>query len=71
VPYFLQAEAAKQYGESQRDIERPVAAFANNINHPTVASTGSEIHSVESNNHKAAKDNDSISEGKRDNIRES
>ncbi len=70
MPYFLQVEAAKQNGESQGDIERPVVAFADNINHPTAASTGSEIQTVESNNRKTD-DNDSISEDKSDNIRES
>ncbi len=64
-------EAAKQNGESQGDIERPVAAFADNINNPTAASTGSEIQTVESNNHKAANDNDAISEDKSDNSLES
>jgi hypothetical protein len=71
VPYFLQVEAAKQNGESRGDIERPVAAFADNINHQTAASTGSEIQTVESNNHTAANDNDSISDDKSDNSRES
>jgi hypothetical protein len=71
VPYFLQVEAAKQNGESQGDIERPVAAFADNINHPTAASTASEIQTVESNNHKAANDIDSLSEDKSGDSRES
>ncbi len=62
MPYFLQVEAAKQNGESQGDIERPVAAFADNINHPTAASTDSEIQTFESNNHKAANDINSISD---------
>ncbi len=64
-------EAAKQNGESQDDIERPVAAVGDNSNHHTAASTGSEIQTVEGNNHKAANENDSISEDKSDNIHKS
>ncbi len=71
MPSFLQVEAAKQNGESPGDIERPVATIGDNINHPTAASTGSEIQTVESNNHKAANDNDSISEDNSANSRES
>jgi hypothetical protein len=66
-------QVAEQIGESQGDIERPVAAFADNIkfNHPTAASPGSEIQTVESNNHKAANDNDAVSDDIRANSRES
>ncbi len=71
MPYFLQVEVGEQIGEPQGDIERPVAAFADNSNHQTAASTGSEIQTVESNNHKAANDNGSISEDKSDNSLES
>jgi hypothetical protein len=53
-------QVAEQIGQSRGDIERPVAAFADNINHPTAASTGSEIHTVD---HKAENHNGSISEG--------
>jgi hypothetical protein len=55
----------------QGERERPLAAISDNSNHPTATSTGSEIQTVESNNYKAANDIDSLSEGKRDNIRES
>jgi hypothetical protein len=70
VPYFLQVEVGEQIGEPQGDIERPVAAFADNSNHQTAASIGSEIQTIESNNHKA-NDNDSISEDKSGDSRES
>jgi hypothetical protein len=64
-------QVAEQIGESQGDIERPVATIGDNINHPTAASTDSGIQTVESNNHKAANDNDSISDDIRANSRES
>ncbi len=64
-------QVAEQIGESQGDIERPAAAVGDNINHPTAASTGSEIQAVESNYHKEENDNDSISEDKSANSRES
>jgi hypothetical protein len=67
---FLQVEAAKQNGESQRDIERPVDAFADNINHPASVRTGIEIQTIKGNKRKTD-DNDSISEDISDNIRES
>jgi hypothetical protein len=64
-------QVAEQSGESQCDIERPLAAVSDNINHPTAASTGIDIQTVKSNYHKARNDNDSISEDKSDNIRKS
>ncbi len=64
-------QVAEHIGESQGDIERRVPTVGDNINHPTAASTGSEIQTVESNNHKAANDNYSISDDIRANSRKS
>ncbi len=64
-------QVAEHIGESQGYIERRVPTVADNINHLTAASTGSEIQTVESNNYKAANDNDSVSDDISDNIRES
>ncbi len=70
MPYFLQVEVAEQIGESQGGIERTLAAFADNINRPTAASTGSEIQTIKSNNRKTD-DNDSISDDIRANSSDS